>query len=81
MRPEDFNEGDNWNEPFRSGYDVLWERIVEDMEANPEEYKPWERGFFLEMPPRSYPEYESDMRAYIEQWCEERSDDDEAVNY
>ena len=75
MRASDFDEGDNFNTPFISGYETLFYHIMDDMKTNPEAYKPWERAFVCEMPSGLYAEYDSDMRSFIDQWCEERTPD------
>lgn len=73
MKAGDFDEGDNFNTPFISGYEKLFDEISDDMINNPNDYKRWEMAFILEMPPKAYPGYWSDVCEYIDHWCDERS--------
>lgn len=73
MKPADFNEGDGFNTPCISGYDILLDRIMDDMSANPNDYKPWEISFLGEVPQGCYKDYWKDVRAYVEDWCETHS--------
>lgn len=74
MKASDFDEGDNISNPYISGYHILLDRIMNDMEANPSDYKPWEISFLGDVPPNSYERYWDDVRAFIDDWCESRSE-------
>lgn len=74
MKPSDFDEGDGFHGPSISGYDILLDRIIEDMNENPGRYKPWEISLLGEVPQWSYKDYWKDVHAFIDDWCEERTD-------
>jgi len=74
MKPADFDIDGGINEPYISGYDILLDRIMDDMIANPKDYKPWEISLLGEVPQDSYKDYWKDIRAFIDDWCEARSE-------
>ena len=76
MIVQKYSLGDGWNEPYISGYDVLYERIMDDMENSPHLYQDWEKAL-LEKDSRflSY-EDEKRLHEYIEDWIYAKSDVD-----
>lgn len=68
MSVEKYATGDNWNEPYVSGYDNLWEKIVEDMEKRPYAYDEEEKALF-ELDTRFLTcDQQKKLREYIEGW-------------
>jgi hypothetical protein len=73
MKPSDFDEGNDISQPYVSGYDILLDKIMDDMDQNPKDYKPWEISFLGDVPQNSYERYWDDVRAFIDDWCEQHS--------
>lgn len=76
MQASDFDEGDNFNSPYISGYEILLDKIVDDMISNPRDYKPWEIAFLADVPAGCYQGYYKDVCAFIDDWCEQRTYED-----
>ena len=68
MPIEKYATGDNWNEPYVSGYDNLWEKIVEDMEKRPYAYDEDEKALFdMDCSKMSQKDLKR-LHEYIEAW-------------
>jgi len=69
-----YSSGDGWNTPYVSGYDVLYERIIDDMEKSPHLYQDWEKAL-LEKDSRFLScEDEKRLQEYIEDWIYAKCD-------
>ena len=69
-----YASGDGWNMPYISGYDVLWERIIDDMEKHPHLYQDWEKALLEKDSLSLSCEEEERLREYIEDWIYSKSD-------
>ena len=69
-----YASGNGWDTPYISGYDVLWERIIDDMEKHPHLYQEWEKDL-LEKDSRFLScEEQKRLREYIEDWIYSKSE-------
>ena len=64
--------GDNWHEPYVSGHDVLYERIIEDYEMYPQEYEEWEKEILDQNPHQRTNEDEKRLLEYMEEWFKDQ---------
>ena len=68
MHIEKYSTGDNWNEPYTSGYDNVWEMIMDDMDKRPHAYDKDEKALFeMDCSTMSQKELKR-LRQYIEGW-------------
>ena len=64
--------GNNWHEPYVSGRDVVWERILEDLDKHPADYEDWEKEI-LERDSRFLDVKQTkELLDYMEDWFEGR---------
>lgn len=66
---EDFSEGDGFNSPRIDGFDILHERIANDMDVNPECYTDMEHDLFARYDhiPESF---KREMEEYLAEWID-----------
>lgn len=69
---EDFSTGDNWDEPFVSGFDNLWEKIVLDMDATPHAYEAWEFELFNMESTQMTTRQMNAVTSYMSDWISSR---------
>lgn len=72
MNIDSLSTGDNWNEPFVSGRDVLYERIIEDYEMYPQDYEDWEKEILDKDSSQLSNEDEKRLLEYMEEWFSSR---------
>jgi len=75
MHPTDFDEGDNFNSPFISGYEIVLGMICEDMDAFPNDYQSWEVKLLSDVCVGGNSQEWRDVMAYIDTWCERKFPD------
>ena len=72
MNIDRLSTGDNWHEPYVSGRDVVWERILEDLDKHPGDYEHWEKEI-LERDSRFLDARQTkELLDYMEDWFEGR---------
>ncbi len=65
---DNYATGDNWNEPYVSGYDNLLEKIWDDLDKFPHCYQDWEIALLEKDSLSLSNEDEERLREYIEDW-------------
>jgi hypothetical protein len=73
MRATDYNEGDGFNAPHISGYEILFYKILEDMDAFPESYDAATLHLFREASESTCAHWWNNVREFIDIWCERQT--------
>jgi len=75
LNPEYYSVGDNWETPIISGYDILYEHIIDDLERFPYLYQDWEVELIEKDSLSLSCDDKKRLQEYIEDWLYAKSDE------